>query len=93
MALVTLQRSPTPSAASSASTTNSSAGEVSGKKPGARSLCEETPIMRLTGATQAVFNILQKGLTALPSLLCVNLIYCSIVASRELFVATVAADL
>lgn len=38
MALVTLQRSPTPSAASSAS---SSAGEVSGKV-GDRDLCEET---------------------------------------------------
>lgn len=38
MALVTLQRSLTPSAASSASTTNSSVGEVSGKA-GARSLC------------------------------------------------------
>lgn len=66
MALVTLQRSPTPSAASSASTANSSAGEVS-REVGAGSLCPpaggwvesvsvvstQTPPAHLTFITQA----------------------------------------
>lgn len=106
MALVTLQRSPTPSAASSASTTNSSAGEVSGNAGGlGLCVCEgedaknaPTGVCK-TGWVAFAFDILQERVNLVSVIVrvskCVrlcaaNLIYCY---NRELFVATVAGDL